>query len=370
MIHSKGRFSSPPLGSILDRYLLGQFSRTFAATLAVVVLLHLVGDVFNRVDNLMGSNATLSTSVQYFIHRLPLLISRGIGFAALFAAFLTLGSLSSRRELVAIRACGLSLHRVTAPLLLAALGISVAAFFWNETAVPFATRTAKRIYDVEVHGRQLQSVFGNREIWMRSNGDFVRADDFDTDRARLHGLVIYRITPEFKLDGIIEVAAASWDGTHWVPEGGTEWRLPDDGAVSRLPVGAPLPLKEGPDDFRIFTRSPDEFSYFELKARIGDLRNKGVDTVRGAVNLHAKGAVPLVIPLTILLAVALATKPGRKDSLVVNFGLAVAFGFAYWVLLGFCVSLGKAGAMQPWLAAWSPNLVMGLLSLYLYTGSE
>ena len=147
---------------------------------------------------------------------------------------------------------------------------------------------------------------------MRSDGDFIRADDFDTDLGRLHGLVIYRITPEFKLDGLIEVPAASWDGTHWVPEGGTEWRLREDGAVSRLPVGATLPLKEGPDDFRIFARSPDEFSYFELKARIGDLRNKGVDTVRDTVNLHTKVAIPLVIPLTILLAVALATKPGKE----------------------------------------------------------
>ena len=370
MIHSTGRLLSPPPGSILDRYLLALFSRIFIATLAVVILLHLVGDVFNRVDNLMGSNATLSTSFQYFIHRLPLLISRGIGFAALFAAFLTLGSLSRRHELVAIRACGLSLHRVTAPLLLAALGISVATFLWNETAVPFATRTAKQIYDVKVRGKQLQSVFGNREIWMRSNGDFIRADDFDTDRGRLHGLMIYRITPEFRLDGVIEVPAASWDGTHWVPEGGTEWRLPEDGAVSRVPVGATLPLKERPDDFLIFARSPDEFSYFELQARIGDLGNKGVDTVRDTVNLHAKVAIPLVIPLTILLAAGLATKPGRKDNLVVNLGLAVAFGFAYWVLLGFCLSLGKAGAMQPWLAAWSPNLLVGLLSLYLYTGSE
>ena len=55
MIHSMGRFPSPPLGSILDRYLLALFSRIFVATLAVVVLLHLAGDVFNRVDNLMGS---------------------------------------------------------------------------------------------------------------------------------------------------------------------------------------------------------------------------------------------------------------------------------------------------------------------------
>lgn len=370
MIHSKGPVLTPPLGSTLDSYLLKLFGGVFCATLLGVILLHLVGDVFNRVDNLMGSNAALSTSVRYFIHRLPLIISRGVGFAALFAAFLTLGSLSRRHELVAIRACGLSLHRITVPLLLAALAISIATFFWNETAVPFSTRKAKHIYDVEVHKKELRSVFGHKEIWMRSNGDFIRADDFDTDQNRLHGLVIYRITPEFKLDGVVEVPAASWNGTHWVPEGGTEWRLPADGTVSRRSLGATLPLNEGPDDFLIFARSPDEFSYFELRARINDLQGKGVDTVRDTVNLHTKLAVPLVTPLIILLAVGLATKPGRKDNLVLNFGLTVAIGFSYWVLLGFCVSLGKAGAIHPWLSAWLPNLLVGLLSLFLYTGSE
>ena len=370
MTWSEGPFPTPPLGGLLDRYLLKLFFHVFCATLAGIILLHLVGDVFNRVDNLMGSNATLSTSVQYFIYRLPLLISRGVGFAALFAAFLTLGSLSRRRELVAIGACGVSLHRITVPLLLAALGISIATFFWNETVVPFSTGKAKHIYDVEVHQKKQRSVFGSKEIWMRSNSDFIRADDFDPDRNRLRGLVIYRITPEFKLDGLIEVPAASWNGNRWVPQGGTEWRLLEDGAVSRRPLGATLPLEEGPDDFRIFARSPDEFSYFELRARIDDLQGKGVDTVRDTVNLHAKVAIPLVTPLIILLAVALAAKPGRNDNLVLNFGLTVAIGFSYWVLLGFCVSLGKAGAMQPWLSAWLPNLLVGTLSLYLYTGSE
>ncbi len=370
MTRSKGPLLTPHLGSILDRYLLRLFSRVFCATLAGIVLLHMVGDIFNRVDNLMASNATLSTSLRYFIYRLPLLISRGIGFAALFAAFLTLGSLSRRHELVAMRACGVSLHRLTVPLLLAAIGISIATFFWNETAVPFSTGKAKHIYNVQVHQKKLRSAFGNKEIWMRSNGDFIRADDFDTERNRLRGLVIYRLTPEFKLDGLIEVPVATWNGNHWAPEGGTKWDFLEGGAVSRQSLSATLPLDERPDDFRIFARSPDEFSYFELSARIDDLRDKGVDTVRDTVNLHTKAAIPLVTPLTILLAVALAAKPGRKDNLVLNFGLTVAIGFSYWVLLGFCVSLGKAGAIQPWLAAWLPNLLVGTLSLFLYTGSE
>ncbi len=362
--------SQSPPGNTLDRYLLRQFFGTFCATLLVVLLLHLAGDIFNRVDNFMGSNATLSTAIWFFIYRLPLMVSRVVGFAALFAAFLTLGSLARRNELVAMGACGISVHRFTLPFLLAALGISAVTFLWNETAVPLSTRKAKHIYDVEVHKRERQSVFGDKEIWMRGKDAFIRADHFETETNRLHGLVIYRITPEFTLKGLIEAPSAAWNGTRWAPEGGTEWRLLEGGALDRRPLGSTLDLAERPEDFRIFARSPDEFSYFELRRRIGDLRDKGIDTVRDRVHLQTKLAIPLVTPLIVLLAVAFAVKPGRKGNLALNFGLTVAVGFSYWILLGFCVSLGKAGAMEPWLAAWLPNMLTGLISLYLYTGAE
>lgn len=358
----------PPLGSAVDRYLLQRFAGAFLGALVVMALLNLLGDVLNRVDNLMAQDAALSTAVRYFLYRLPLTVSRVMGFAALFAAFLTLGSLARRNELTALQAGGLSLHRLTLPFLLAALGVSAVLFFWNETAAPSATRKAKHLYDVEVHKRERRSVFGNDEIWMRSNDAFLRADDFDSRENRLRGLVLYRLTPDFAFAGIIETPAASWNGAHWVPHGGAEWRLLEDGSLSRRPLGARLPLDRRPKDFRVFARSPDEFGYFELRERIGNLRDKGVDTVRDEVDLYTKLAIPLAMPFTVLLAAAFAVK--RRGGLALNFALTLAVGFSYWVLLGFCVSLGKAGAMPPWLSAWLPNVIVGSLSLFLYTGSE
>ncbi len=370
MIFITRRLSAPALGSALDIYLLRRFTGAFCATLLVVVLLHLMSDVFGRVDNLMGDGATLSNAVQFFLYRLPLLISRSIGFAVLFAAFLSLGALARQNELTAMGACGVSLRRIAVPLVLASLAISAATFVWNESAVPLATRQAKFVYDVQVRQAQPRSVFHDKQIWLRSGNAFIRADDFDTEAGRLRGLSIYRTTPRFTLAGLIESPAALWDGSRWVPEGGAEWRFLDDGTVERHSLGGKLPLTERPDEFRIFARSPTEFSYTELKERIRNLRRKGVDTVRDTVNLHTKVAVPLAIPITILMAMAIAVRPGRKDGIAVNLAFSVAIGFTYWVLLGFCVSLGRAGAIQPWVAAWLPNMVMGAAGLFLYAGSE
>ena len=175
---------------------------------------------------------------------------------------------------------------------------------------------------------------------MRSSDAFIRADHFDPETGRLHGLLIYRLTPEFSIKELVETPEATWDGGRWVPNGGTVWRLLEGGGLSKTPLGSTVPLGEKPEDFRIFARSPDEFSYFELKTRIADLQGKGIDTAGDSVHLHTKLAIPLVTPLIILLAVAFAVKPGGRGNLALNFGLTITIGFSYWVLLGFCVSLG------------------------------
>jgi lipopolysaccharide export LptBFGC system permease protein LptF len=45
-------------------------------------------------------------------------------------------------------------------------------------------------------------------------------------------------------------------------------------------------------------------------------------------------------------------------------------GFSYWVLAAFCFSLGHSGALTSWVAAWLPNAIFLLVSLYFFTAEE
>jgi lipopolysaccharide export system permease protein len=45
-------------------------------------------------------------------------------------------------------------------------------------------------------------------------------------------------------------------------------------------------------------------------------------------------------------------------------------GFGYWVLLGFCTSLGHSGALPPVAAAWIPNTIFVLIGLYFITAEQ
>lgn len=362
--------AAPPVGGILDRYLMSGFIRIFALSLLCSTLLYLIVDFFDRIDNLLKAGASLESSVRYFLYKLPLSVSRVFGIATLFSALFSLGALSRTQEITAMRAGGLNLRRLALPLVSLSLLIGLLTFFWNETLVPIFTRKSQYIYKVEVKKMQPKSVIGTKDIWIRGDGTFISADYFDTRRNLLEGVVIYLLDSDFSLKGVIEAPWARWNGSHWETRGAKEWLFLPEGQLFQRPAPTLLPFSETPEDLKIFAREPEEMSFFDLKKQIEDLKTKGIDTSEYQVDLQVKLALPLIPPLMVLLAFPFALRHRPKSGMALSFGLTTLIGFVYWVLLAFSISLGHSGALPPWVAAWFPNLVLGLTGLFLFFNAE
>ena len=359
------------MGGILDRYLMRNFIKTFAVTLLCFAFFRFIVDFFDRVDNLLKAGASLGSSFRYFLYKFPFLIAPVFEFTALFSSLFTLGVLSRNREITAMRASGISLHRLSLPLLFLSLMISLLTFFWNESLVPIFTRESQYIYKVEIKKKKLQSLFGTTGIWMRGKGNFISADYFDTKKNVLQGVVIYLLNQDFSLKGLIETPWASWNGSRWETRGGTEWVLLPDGRIGQQKAAARfLPLSETPEDFNVFARRAEEFNYFDLKEQIKDLKARGIDTTEYEVDLQVKLAFPLIAPLMVFLAIPFAVKQGPRGGMALSFGITILIGLSYRMVLAFCISLGHSGALQPWIAAWFPNFILALVGIYFFTGEE
>ena len=55
---------------------------------------------------------------------------------------------------------------------------------------------------------------------------------------------------------------------------------------------------------------------------------------------------------------------GKRGTLF-GIGLSVGIAVVYWVAVGVFRELGYANFLSPFLAAWGPNLIFGLVGLYL-----
>ena len=82
------------------------------------------------------------------------------------------------------------------------------------------------------------------------------------------------------------------------------------------------------------------------------------------MQLNRKLAYPLITLVMAVLAIPFALSMGRRGSLT---GIAAAIGvaIAYWVIAGIFEAMGNVNMLPAVLAAWSPDLLFGLVGSYL-----
>jgi lipopolysaccharide export system permease protein len=364
------RFKLLPLGSLIDRYLAGQFLRIFGVSILVVTSLYVTVDFFDRIGNLLESGASVSAITRYFMYKAPLLISRVIGFATLFSTLFCLGLLARAHEITALRASGFSVERIASPLMLIGFVICASTFAWNETLVPVFTHNAQNIYKFEIRNRQQKSILGTNDIWIRGDGSFINVDSFDAQATTLENVTIFLLNRDFSLKSLVEIPKAQWSDNAWKTNDATEWNFMADGKPLNQKVTAALPISETPEDLKLLAREPEEFSYFDLQKQITDMKNKGIDTTAYEVDLHTKLALPFVSPLLVFLAIPFALKRQMSGSISLSFGIAMFIAFGYWILAAFCISLGHSGALPSWLSAWTPNFIFAMVGAFFFTAEE
>jgi len=268
-----------------------------------------------------------------------------------------------------MRSSGLSIQRISLPLVILSIVICLVTFFWNEGLVPIFAHRASMIYKTEIKNKQQQSLFGTRDIWIRGEGSFINVDNFDTKSRALEGVTIFLLNRDFGLRGLLQIPDVRWTGKQWETTQATEWRFLPEGKLTSQKVTASPPVTETPDDLKLLARNAEEFSYFDLQKQITDMKSKGMDARAYEVDLQTKLAMPLISPLMVLLAIPFALKK-QISGVALSFGIAMVIGFGYWVLSAFCISLGHGGALTAWIAAWLPNSIFTMVGIYFFTAEQ
>ena len=84
--------------------------------------------------------------------------------------------------------------------------------------VPATTENARRIYNVEVKGKQLLAT--NRgNLWFHNSGQLLHVRLFDSENETLRGVIVLRTDDQQQLENRIDA-----DSAHFSEEG---WRLHD-----------------------------------------------------------------------------------------------------------------------------------------------
>ena len=108
---------------------------------------------------------TSAMMARYFVFQTPQFIYYIIPMAALVATLVTIGLMTKNSELVVMRACGISLYRTAAPLLLFGIAASAVLFGLQERVIAYSNREADRL-NREIRGLPPASFGALDRRWM------------------------------------------------------------------------------------------------------------------------------------------------------------------------------------------------------------
>ena len=301
----------------------------------------------------------------YCLMRLPAIASLFLPTSLLLALLLTITELSYRNELTAIWATGVSPTGVIAMLLPMALVIGGFHYLVNDQVIP-STSPILRKWGIGDYATRKLSSDVNQPIWIRSGNDLMRADHVTADGETLEGLILFRREPTGQLKEQLFAKNAFQKEGRWLLNDVTIYY-----ATGEQPTHLANMVYDG--EMRLASNkiaSPEEMTLQELGTFVAN-NGFGVRPAYVYDTWWYKRLTPVFTAIVMVaLVVPLGTRFRRGGGLGIIFAAGVALGFVYFVGEGIAMTMGEAGSVKPWLAAWGPILVFAALAVVLLARTD
>ncbi len=355
--------------TILDDYVMRDFTLYFSLIVAAFLMLLLIFTLFELLGDIMRNQVSPLTVGEYLVNVVPYFLYNTTPLSMLLAVLVTFGLLQRTNEITAIKATGVSLYRIIVPVLLAAAVVAGILFLSDQIYLPYTNKRQDALRN-RIKGKPAQTYLRPDRKWIfGQHSDIYYYQFFDPDRDVFGGVSVFQFDPHtFQITHRITADRAHWSESmsKWVYEQGWERSL-NGSAIDtyRKFDAATYPeLAEAPSYFKKEIKQSSEMSYEELRRYIHDLEQSGFDVVRLRVQLHKKIAYPLITLVMAILAIPFALAPGKRSA-VAGVATAVGIGVVYWTVSGLFEAMGNLSQLPPSVAAWSPDLFFGFIGGYL-----
>lgn len=366
---------------ILDRYIVAEMIGPFMFGVCTFTLLFMSVDTFMRAAQMItdGGHGLRVASI-YVLASIPGVLAYAFPMSSLLACLMSFGRLSADSEVVAMKAGGISLHRIALPGLVLTLILSGIAFFLLDQIVPEANYQADSIAaPLIIKDSGLLANLHVQEVAPDGTERFVIAREFDLAKGYLSQLTIvfYRNNERIR---VMYADNAVWepqsDGSNgWTMHKVRTQDLDSNQAVTQDSYSDSMvaPIASTPAQLALRPRGKNEMTRSMLvdkirwETYIAQSEHKGLNKAWSyTVEYYSRIAIPFSCLVFGLFGIPLGLQPHRTSKSI-GLGLSIIFIFIYYVLMTISRSLGENGILMPFIAAWLPNVIFGGIGLVLLT---
>jgi LPS export ABC transporter permease LptG len=344
---------------ILDRYLVRELLAFMAIGMAVAGTLFVVVDLLQTLDRFIRNKPPLIFVLEHFVYRVPAALQQGLPVVMLVATIFLFLALTRAHELTAMKAAGMSLYRVAAPVLLLAVLVALLSGLFQELLLPRLNELGDEVDNVKIRGNLPRHLQSRERLWLRTGDSrFYRVELLNPAASDMYGVTVLEVDQKtFRLKSRLDARRA-----HWTPDG---WELTDGafrefgpaGEVQTMPfVMTAVDLQDEIDAFTKVQKQTGAMSYRELRDYIARLEATGFHVKKYMVELYSKLSFPLVNLVMVLVAIPFSLQSPRGGRLF-GVALAIAIMAGYLVVHFVALAFARADLLPPLIAAWTANII-------------
>jgi len=357
--------------SLIHKYILKETFKFFFLVLISISMIFFIIDFIERIDNFMETDLPFSRFIEYMLLKIPFILNQILPICVLLAILVTFGLMIKNNEIMSMKGSGISIYYLLQPILFFGVGTTILLFIISEFLLPLTSDKANYIWYKEIKKKSALSS-SEKNIWIKSDQLIVNISFFHLAKQTAHGITLYFFDKEFRLIKRLDAKTGKYVGNQWEFYSTVLQKLSLSGETKTVsyPEKIVLTLDFIPEDLVRVVKKSEEMSYAELKAYIEKIRKEGYDATMYQVDLYAKCSFPLICLIMSMIGAGTALKQSKISGLAQPIVFGIGAAFAYWMMNSISISLGHAGQLPSFLAAWSTNIIFGSFAMLTLLKAE
>lgn len=356
---------------LLDRYIIKQVLSTFFFVMMILVAVIVVIDITEKVDKFNDHHLKWPAIVGYYMNFVPWISGLLTPIICFIAIVYVTSKLAAHTEIIAMLSSGMSFMRLLVPYFLASFIIASLSFFFNGWVIPHSNRDRLAF---EMQYFKNTYYFERRNVHVQTSPNvFLYIQNFNNQSNTGYQFSLEKFSDN-KLIEKLTADNIQWDSVKqkWTLHVWKSKKVDQIFEVNSKQVtiqsgyAMDTTLIITPKDFENDEQKYDGMTIPELGKHIEQLKfrgSTGVETYE--VERHIRFAAPCTTFVLVFMGVIVSAKKSRGGT---GFQIALGFLLAFIFILFFTMTrtFAQTGSLSPVVAAWLPNSVFGVLSLFMY----
>jgi len=359
-------------------YFTKKFGSSFLRVFLIIGLLVFFIDTLENIRSLSSKDVAYSKALVLASIRSPSFIREVMPIIVMLAGLTFCVGLARSNEFIVSRAAGVSaLKGMLFPMSTAFMIGMISILFLNPLVASFSTHY-DRVKN-EYLGRETKTLVINQDgFWLRQKNEsghiVITALQANQNGTTLRDVTMIEYDADNNVTSRIAAATATLSRDEWVLIRTKTWDLsgtddnPEANSKHRSVIRIPTTITS--DQILEGYPKPETVVIWDLPRFINAMENAGFSSLQHRVHLHMELARPILFAAMLIIGAVFTLQNARLGNLGISVLMALLCGFSLHFLQNLAKTLGDAGEIPIFFAAWAPPIAAFLAAIALFLHLE